>query len=138
MILVYIFIVMILLGLVLIKSGNTTDTDIDVSGGVLTIFGSVFLIIAIIVIILTHACADYTIKKNKINYEGLCKRYEIVKSEYEDVSKSDVIADITAWNMEVYNTKYWSENPWVNWFNPKTIADNLNYIPLDEESEDKE
>ena len=85
-----------------------------------------------------HATANHTVQQNKINYEGLCKRYEIVKSEYEDVSKSDVIADITAWNREVYNTKYWTENPWTNWFNPKKIADNLDYIPLEQESEVEE
>lgn len=138
MILTIIFISMILLGLALIWISNHTDADTYVSGVVLTAFGSAFLIVAIMVIIITHACADHTIKKNQINYEGLCKRYEIIKSEYEDVSKSHVIAAITAWNMEVYNTKYWTENPWVNWFNPRKIADNLEYIPLDEESENEE
>jgi len=136
MILTLIFIFMLLLGLVLIWIDDNTNADTDISGVVLTAFGSVFLIIAIIVIIITHACADHTIKQNQINYEGLCKRYEISKSEYEDVSKSDVIADITSWNMEVYNTKYWTENPWTNWFNPREIANNLEYIPLDEESEE--
>jgi hypothetical protein len=100
------------------------------------VFGIFFLIISLAIIIASHATANNVVQKNKINYEGLCKRYEIVKSEYEDVSKSDVIGDITAWNMEVYNTKYWSENPWTNWFNPKEIADNLEYIPLEEESEE--
>lgn len=135
MILVFIFIAMILLGIVFLHS-NTDDGDM--LGGILSAFGSFFLIISIIIIIISHACADNAIKKNQINYEGLCKRYEIVKSDYEDVSKSDVIGDITAWNMEVYNTKYWTENPWTNWFNPRKIADNLYYIPLDEESEDEE
>lgn len=135
MILVFIFICMILLGLVFLHYGNITD-DYDVLVGALSIFSSFFLIISIVIIIASHVCADNVIKKNQINYEGLCKRYEIVKSEYEDVSKSDVIGDITAWNMEVYNTKYWTENPWTNWFNPKKIADNLYYIPLDEESEE--
>lgn len=135
MILTLICIFMILLGLILIWIDNNTNADTDVGGSILVIFGSCFLFVAVIEIIASHACADHTIKQNQINYEGLCKRYEIVKSEYEDVSKSDVIADITSWNMGVYNTKYWSENPWVNWFNPKTIADNLEYISLDEESE---
>lgn len=136
MILTLIFIGMLLLGLIFIKIGVTTYTDIDVAGGIIVVFGSVFLIISAITIIVSHACANNSIQKNKIEYEGLCKRYEIVKSEFEDVSKSDVIGDITAWNMNVYNTKYWSENPWTNWFNPKRVADNLDYIPLDEESEE--
>ena len=136
MILTLIFIVMIILGFIFIKINNTTYLDIDVAGYIIVVFGSLFLIISAIIIIASHACADNIIQKNKINYEGLCKRYEIVKSEFEDVSKSDVIGDITAWNMNVYNTKYWSENPWTNWFNPKKIADNLEYIPLEEEIED--
>ena len=131
MILTMLFIILILLGIILIKSNITEDAD--VIGAIIEVFSLFGLITSLVVIITTHATADMKIQKNKINYEGLCKRYEIVKSEYEDVSRSDVIADITAWNMEVYNIKYWSENPWTNWFNPKKIADNLYYIPLEEE-----
>ena len=140
MILTLIFIGMIILGIVIIKIDNSTclDSALDIAENIFILFGSIFLITAICVIIITNITANNTIQRNKINYDGLCKRYEIIKSDYEDVSKSDVIADITAWNMKVYNTKYWSENPWTNWFNPKKIADNLNYIPLEAESEDKE
>jgi len=134
MILVFIFIFMLLLGIVFIRVSNNSKFDgLEIHGVLLTVFGSIFLIISVIIIIASYACADYNIQKNKIDYEGLCKRYEIVKSEYEDVSKSDVIADITGWNTEVYKTKYWTENPWTNWFNPKKISDNLDYIPLEEE-----
>ena len=94
-------------------------------------FGSIFFIISIIAIICLHITAPKIIQENKLEYDGLCKRYEVAKSEYEDVSKSDVIADITAWNMEVYNTKYWTDNPWTSWFNPKEVADNLEYISLE-------
>lgn len=132
MILIIVFIFMILLGFVCIHiDSNCNAFSTEVFGVLLTIFGSSALIISITIIIVSHACADYTIKKNKIEYEGLCKRYEIIKSEYEDVSKSDMIGDITGWNMEVYRTKYWTENPWTNWFNPKDIADNMDYIPLE-------
>lgn len=133
MILVFIFIAMILLGIVFLHI-NTDDGDM--LGAILSIFGSIFLFTSIMIIIVSHSFVDNDIQKNKIEYEGLCKRYEIVKSEYEDVSKSDVIGDITAWNMKVYNTKYWTENPWTNWFYPRKIADNLYYIPLDEEIEE--
>jgi len=132
MILIFIFIFMLLLGIVFIRvSNNSKFYDLEIHGVLLTVFGSIFLIVSIIIIIASHACANYTIQKNKIEYEGLCKRYEIAKSEYEDVSKSDVIGDITGWNMEVHSTKYWAENPWTNWFNPKKISDNLDYIPLE-------
>ena len=108
MVLICLFIIITLLGFILAKSDIGEDSDID--GWIIVVIGFAFLIGSLIIII----------------------------SDYEDVSKSDVISDITAWNMYVYNTKYWSENPWTNCFNPKKIADNLNYISLDEESEEQE
>ena len=129
MILTILFAVMLIIGLVLMYKFRYDD--LELAGLIFTTLGSLFLVIALGVIIVAHAMTNNTIQKNKLQYDGLCKRYEIVKSEYEDVSKSDVIADITAWNTEVYNTKYWTENPWTNWFNPKDIADNLEYILLE-------
>lgn len=139
MILTCLFSIIALLGFILIRS-NINDDNIVAIGAIIGVFSSIFLIIALTFIIIAHVTSNHTIQQNKIEYEGLCKRYEIAKSEYEDVSKSDVIGDITAWNMKVYSTKYWSENPLTNWFNPKKIADNLYYIPLDldEESEEKD
>lgn len=128
MIITIIFATMLVLGIIVERK---CSYDLDVIGLLLALFGSAALSVSLIVIIISHATANKTIQQNKIDYDGLCKRYEIVKSEYEDVSKSDVIADITAWNIEVYNTKYWTENLWTNWFNPKSIADNLEYIPLE-------
>jgi hypothetical protein len=133
MVLICLFIIITLLGFILAKSD--IGEDLEIAGGIIVVFGFAFLIGSLIIIIAVHATADISIQKNKMQYEGLCKRYEIVNSDYEDVSKSDVISDITAWNMYVYNTEYWSENPWTNCFNPKKIADNLNYISLEEESE---
>jgi hypothetical protein len=128
MITTFIFVVMLVLGIII---ESKCSYDLNVIGAILSFLGLTGLSISLTVIIATHATSYKTIQQNKIEYDGLCKRYEIVKSEYEDVSKSDVIADITAWNKEVYNTEYWTENPWTNWFNPKSIADNLEYIPLE-------
>ena len=132
MILILLLFIITILGFILTK-GEREGTEI--SGYFMVGSGLCFLIISFIIIIFVHATANNEIHKNKVEYEGLCKRYDIIKSEYEDVSKSDVIRDITAWNIKVYNTKYWSENLLTNWFNPKKIADNLYYIPLDGESE---
>ena len=106
--------------------------DIDSIGWFFTGFSSVFLVISIVIIIISHIRADNVIQQNKIQYAELCKKYEIAKSEYEDVSKSDVINDITEWNTKVYITKYRTEDPLTNWYNPKKVADNLEYISLDE------
>ena len=134
MILTFIFVMLIILGFIIVKFDIGEDPE--VFGWAISIFGSLALTVSLIAIISVHATSNMDIQKNKIKYEGLCRRYEIIKSEYEDVSKSDVIRDITEWNVSVYNTKYWSENLWTNWFNPKKIADNLDYIPLDQESEE--
>jgi len=130
MIIILIFAIILVLGIVITgKCGY----ELSAIGMLLTIFGSSVLPILLTVIIVNHSTADKTIQENKIEYDGLCKRYETITSDYEDVSKSEVIADITEWNKKVYNTKYWAENPWTNWFNPKSVADNLAYISLESE-----
>jgi hypothetical protein len=136
MILICLFIIITVLGFIFIRS-NISE-GVELIGWIIGALGLLCLIIALPIVILAHVFSNHIIQTNNIEYEGLCRKYEIVKSEYEDVSKSDVISDITAWNMYVYNTKYWSENPWTNCFNPKKIADNLNYILLEEESEEQE
>lgn len=128
MIITIIVVIMLVLGIILERK---CDYDLSDIGAILTVISSIVLSILLIIIIIAHATSNKTIQQNKINYDGLCRRYDIVKSEYEDVSKSEVIADITAWNIEVYNKKYWSDNTWTSWFNPKSIAYNLEYIPLE-------
>ena len=94
MIITIIFLGMIFLGIISIKLTEKYYNDfLEIFGGVNTFLGSICLIISIIVIIVSHITAPKIIQENKLEYDGLCKRYEIIKSEYEDVSKSDVIAD---------------------------------------------
>jgi len=127
-------IIFILLVLALIGSiflAKTCDYDWDVIGILLGALCALFILISIIVIIVSHMLVPKTIRENTIKYESLCKRLEIINSDYEDVSKSDVIADIAEWNSFVYNTKYWTYNPWTNWYNPKEVADNLEYISME-------
>lgn len=134
MIITLIFIIILVLGIIIMrKFSNQYDNDLDGVGYLLIVVGSILLSISLIIIIVNHSTANKTIRENKIEYDGLYKRYEVIQSEYEDVSKSQVIADITEWNKDVYNTKYWAENPWTNWFNSKSVADNLAYIPLEGE-----
>lgn len=133
MILTLIQIAFIVVGLVAYKLDRYGDFDFDFWGVLTATFGIISLIISIVIIIMSHALAGKTIYNNQIYYDSLCKRLEVVQSDYEDVSKSVVIADIAEWNKEVYNTKYWAESPWTNWFNPREIADNMDYISLEEE-----
>lgn len=123
-------IIFIFLVLVLIGSKFLEKYD-DCLSLILAVFFTVFILVSTFIIIVSHALAPKTICENTINYEALCKRLEIINSDYEDVSRSDVIADIAEWNSFVYNTKYWTYNPWTNWYNPKEIADNLEYISIE-------
>lgn len=126
---IFILLVIALIGSIFLA--KTCDYDWDVIGILLGALCALFILISIIVIIVSHALVPKTIRENTIKYESLCKRLEIINSDYEDVSKSDVIADIANWNTFVYNTKYWTYNPWTNWYNPKEIADNLDYISME-------
>lgn len=131
MIITIIFVLMIIIGLIAAKIDKYGNFDI--LEYLTTTLGVVGLFFCVIIISTQHVCASKMIYSNQIYHDGLCKRLEIVQSDYEDVSKSQVIRDVIEWNMDVYNTKYWSESLWTNWFNPKDIADNMDYISLEEE-----
>ena len=101
------------------------EDDIPV---VLSMIGFIFLIGCIIGIICAHAVENKNIEMNNIEYESLCQRLEIVNSEYEDMSKSDVIKDVSEWNKMVLEKKYWAKNPWTSWFFSQKVVDDLKYI----------
>lgn len=106
---------------------------------IISIISSGLGVILLIALLIVFSCENITYKFNtersNIEYQGLIKRLECINSDYEDVSKSDVIKDITEWNKEVYAEKHWSESKWTNWLYCKKYADSLNYIEL--ESEEK-
>lgn len=97
-------------------------------GLLLTVCGGLIALIMAICIICAHVGVDATIEENRIEYEALCERQEIINSEYEDVSKSDVIKDIAEWNKNVYSEKHWAYNPWTSWFYSKRVADDMKMI----------
>lgn len=99
-------------------------------GFLLALGGAVLAFSMAVCIIIAHVGVDAQIEKNRIEYESLCQRYEIVTSEYEDVSKSDVIKDIAEWNKGVYHYKHWANNPWTSWFYSKRVADDMKMIEM--------
>ena len=103
------------------------DIDYD-TPTFISMFGFIFLIGCIIGILCAHAVENKNIEMNNIEYESLCQRLEIVNSEYEDMSKSDVIKDVSEWNKMVLEKKYWSKNPWTSWFFSQKVVDELKYI----------
>lgn len=101
---------------------------ISITLSILSIFS---IILTGCVFLSEHVGTEREIRMRQIRYESLCKRLEIIKSDYEDVSKSEVIKDIAEWNQEVYDYKYWTDNIWTSWLFNKKIADSLEYIDLD-------
>lgn len=129
MIITLFFIVMIIMGIIAFKINFMNMDDFWL---VTVAINTIFLIICLSLIIANYITATTDVEKNHIEYESLCKRLEIVNSNYEDVSKSDVIKDIGEWNKDVYEYHYWTENPFTNWFHVKKVADSYKYIEMGE------
>ena len=102
--------------------------DLDAWGAGLIILGGCLLGIALTVIVATHIGIDNFIQQDNIQYESLCKRLEMIDSDYEDVSKTEVIKDIAEWNADVIDNQYWARNPWTSWFFSQKKVDNLKLI----------
>ena len=97
-------------------------------GLLLFVCGGLMGFIMLCFIIMAHIGVDTQIEENRIEYEALCERRDVAISEYEDVSKSDVIKDIAEWNKMVYSSKYWAYNPWTSWFYSRKVVDELEMI----------
>lgn len=114
-----------------IKGDKTYNNALIECGFVAAVVGILAAVIMVFLIIIAHIGVDVTIEKNRIKYESLCERYELIASEYEDVSKSDIIKEITEWNLSVYSEKHWANNPWTNWFYSKRVADSVEMIEME-------
>jgi len=129
MILTIITVIAIAVGVILLRKAEYYDEGVLFGLGLLfTVGGGLIAFIMAICIICAHVGVDAVIEENRIEYESLCQRYEIVTSEYEDVSKSDVIKDIAEWNKYVYGYKHWTNNPWTSWFYSKRVANSVEMI----------
>ena len=128
MILTIITVIAIAIGVILLGKDEGGIGVLFGLGVILTVCGGIIAFVMALCIVLAHVGIDAQIEENRIEYEALCERQEIVESEYEDVSKSDVIKDIAEWNKDVYSNKHWAYNPWTNWFYSKRVADDLKMI----------
>ena len=127
MILMIITLVATIIGVWILYKAEYGDAVMAISA-LLAVCGGILAFIMAIIILIEHVGVDARIEENRIEYESLCERNEIVASEYEDVSKSDVIKDIAEWNKNVYSYKHWAYNPWTNWFYSKRVADQMEMI----------
>lgn len=135
MILTIITMIAIAVGVALLHRAEYEEGVLFGLGLLFTIGGGLIAFIMAICIICAHVGVDAIIEENRIEYESLCQRYEIVTSEYEDVSKSDVIKDIAEWNKNVYSEKHWAYNPWTSWFYSKRVADSVEMIEIEKSKE---
>ena len=129
MIITLFFVVMIIIGIIAFKIDLVNIGEFWLVSVTINV---ICLIICLSLIISNCITAKTDIEKNHIEYKSLCKRLEIINSDYEDVSKSDVIKDIAEWNKDTYEYHYWTENPFTNWFHVKKVADSYKYIEIGE------
>ena len=120
--------IVVAVGVTLLRKDEYEEGVLFGLGLLFTVGGGLIAFIMTIGIICAHVGVDAQIEENRIEYEALCERQEIINSEYEDVSKSDVIKDIAEWNKNVYSEKHWAYNPWTSWFYSKRVADDMKMI----------
>lgn len=94
--------------------------------------GMAILLIEIPGIIYRHCTVNKDIYEYNLEREFIVKQVECISSDYEDVSKTTVIANVYDWNKEVHNAKYWAKNPWTSWFWSQKFVDSLEYIELED------
>lgn len=92
---------------------------------------SIAIVVEIPIIICRHCTVNKDIYEHNLERESIVKQVECISSDYEDVSKTTVIANAYDWNKEVHNAKYWAKNPWTSWFWSQKLVDSLEYIELD-------
>lgn len=107
---------------------KTRNETVECLALALWVIGLIIAVTMALFILVAHCGAGATIEQNRIEYESLCNRVEVISSDYEDVSKSEVIKDVGEWNKRVCSYKYWAYNPWTSWFYSKRIADELEMI----------
>lgn len=115
------------------KFKNSWNYDsLDITGYVCMLLGGIATCIAVVAIIIGHTGVDISICKAHMQHESIIKQIECVNSEYEDITRSKVIAKAYNWNKIVYSAKYWSKSPFTNWFWSQEYVDSLEYIDLED------
>ena len=123
MIIILTFVLMIVVGLILMRFSR-----LDLLPFMLKAIGSCGLVACILAIIGANVFAMKEVHANELEYQSLCKRIEVIDSDNNKLSRSELIKDVNNYNIRVMETNYWTENPFTNWFNPRIIADNMRYI----------
>ena len=137
MILTYITMGLIIVGIVLlVVEDNCIKPLLNCIRPLLVLLGSCSIAVGVIiglVAITNHTIVDSQIHAKQMEYESIIRQLQIIDSEYEDVSKAEIIQKVYDWNTAVYQSKYWAKNPWTNWLCSKKYSDSLEYIEMEKE-----
>ena len=90
--------------------------------------GGIGLLVCSILIMCAHVGVDNQLEVNRIQREGIERRYDVLQSQCEDMSDISVLQDITEWNMDATRYRYWCNNPMTSWFYSEKIAQSLEPI----------
>lgn len=117
----------------LYKHTNWAKEDITLSiGAVALVIGIIITVLCSLCMIINNSFADRNIYISKLERETIVKQLELIDTEYEDISKTEVIEKVKDWNIDVYKEKCRINNPWFNWLFSKKYADSLEYIELED------
>lgn len=133
MILTYITMGLVIVGIVLSVVNDKCNTLLLVLGVTSLILGILMGAVIGLVAIANHTAVDNRIYKKQMEYESITRQLQIIDSEYEDVSKAEIIQKVYDWNTAVYQSKYWAKSPWTNWLYNKKYSDSLEYIEMEKE-----
>lgn len=137
MILTYIAMGLVIVGIVLSvvdgSNPNKCNKLLIVLSSTSLVLGIVMGALIGLVFIANHTAVDNQIYEKQMEYESITRRLQIIDSEYEDVSKAEIIQKVYDWNTAVYLSKYWAKSPWTNWLCNKKYSDSLEYIEMEEE-----
>lgn len=137
MILTYIAMGLVIVGIVLSvvdgRNPNKCNMLLIVLSSTSLVLGIVMGALIGLVFIANHTAVDNQIYEKQMEYESITRQLQIIDSEYEDVSKAEIIQKVYDWNTAVYLSKYLAKSPWTNWVCNKKYSDSLEYIEMEEE-----
>ena len=134
MILTYITMGVIIVGIVLLVLVDTSDKPLLFVLGPSSLTAGVIMGVIIgLVAIANHTTVDSRIYAKQMEYESITRQLQVIDSEYENISKAEIIQKVYDWNTAVYRSKYWAKSPWTNWLCSKKYSDSLEYIEMEKE-----
>lgn len=110
--------------------------DNDDFSGIIAACGLFLGILAIIIcvgmIIINHYNINRQIMLSNMERDKILHKIECIDSDYEDISKTDIIEEIYTWNKKCESYKHYSYSPWTNLLFSRKVADSLDYIEIED------